>query len=165
MGYRVAGYVKLAKLWEKHRTDAVIHHNQYFVERFAGEASYEFVGAYIDITGNKNIRQRPEMIHLLRDCQSGKVDVIYTQTKAYLAANSREFFYLLKFIFEMSHKIDIITEDTDYNINTIIDSENQVAELRKMVNRYSALNPDDYEKWKQEILSAIHAERRGNPNG
>jgi len=159
MAYLVAGYVKLAKLWEKNRKDAVILHNKYFADRFQGIVAFDFVGAYIDITGNKNIRQRPEMIRLLRDCMDGKVDVIYTQTKAYLAANSREFFYLLKFVFEIGRRIDIITEDTDYNINTIANAENQIAELRNMVNRYSALNPDDYDKWKQEILTAIRSER------
>lgn len=161
MAFRVAGYVKLAKLWEKNRVDAVLLHNQYFAERFRGEGNYDFVGAYIDITGNKNIRQRPEMIRLLRDCLAGRIDVIYTQTKAYLAANSREFFYLLKFIFEINRKIDIITEDTDYNINTIINAENQVSELQNMVNRYSALNPCDYDQWKDEIMTAISTKEEG----
>ena len=161
MAFRVAGYVKLAKLWEKNRVDAVLLHNQYFAERFKGEDNYDFVGAYIDITGNKNIRQRPEMIRLLRDCLAGRIDVIYTQTKAYLAADSREFFYLLKFIFEVGHKIDIVTEDTDYNINTIFNAENQIAELHKMVNRYSALNPGDYAQWKDEIMKAIRTQEEG----
>ena len=161
MAFRVAGYVKLAKLWEKNRVNAILLHNQYFAERFRGEDNYDFVGAYIDITGNKNIRQRPEMIRLLRDCLAGRIDVIYTQTKAYLAADSREFFYLLKFIFEMGHKIDIVTEDTDYNINTIFNAENQIAELHKMVNRYSALNPCDYSQWKDEIMKAISTQEEG----
>ena len=161
MAFRVAGYVKLAKLWEKNRVNAVLLHNQYFAERFRGEDNYDFVGAYIDITGNKNIRQRPEMIRLLRDCLAGRIDVIYTQTKAYLAADSREFFYLLKFIFELEHRVEIITEDTDYNINTIINAENQIAELHKMVNRYSALNPGDYAQWKDEIMKAISTQEEG----
>ena len=161
MAFRVAGYVKLAKLWEKNRVEAVLLHNRYFSKRFTGEDHYDFVGAYIDITGNRNIRQRPEMIRLLRDCLAGQIDVIYTQTKAYLAANSREFFYLLKFIFELEHRVEIITEDTDYNINTIINAENQVSELRNMVNRYSALNPDDYSEWKAEILKAISMQEEG----
>ena len=161
MAFRVAGYVKLAKLWEKKRIDAVLLHNQYFAGRFKGEENYEFVGAYIDITGNRNMRQRPEMIRLLRDCHAGRIDVIYTQTKAYLAANSREFFYLLKFIFELEHRVEIITEDTDYNIDTIINAENQVSELRNMVNRYSALNPGDYSEWKAEILKAISMQEEG----
>ena len=161
MAFRVAGYVKLAKLWEKNRDNAIMLHNQYFTERFQNEANYRFAGAYIDITGNKNIRQRPEMIRLLRDCRAGRINVIYTQTKAYLAANSREFFYLLKFIFEMGRRIEIVTEDTDYNINTIINAENQIAELHKMVNRYSALNPGDYAKWKDEIEKAISTKEEG----
>ena len=89
--------------------------------------------------------------------------IVYFSTvpKAYLAANSREFFYLLKFIFEMGRRIEIVTEDTDYNINTIINAENQIAELHKMVNRYSALNPGDYTKWKDEIEKAISTKEEG----
>ena len=149
------------KGYEASLDNAVMLHNQYFEERFRDENNYNFVGAYIDITGNRNIRQRPEMIRLLRDCLAGRIDVIYTQTKAYLAANSREFFYLLKFIFELEHRVEIITEDTEYNINTIINAENQVSELRNMVNRYSALNPGDYSKWKAEILKAIRMQEEG----
>ena len=48
MAFRVAGYVKLAKLWEKNRVNAILLHNQYFAERFRGEDNYDFVGAYID---------------------------------------------------------------------------------------------------------------------
>ena len=62
MAFRVAGYVKLAKLWEKNRDNAIMLHNQYFTERFQNEANYRFARAYIDITGNKNIRQRPAQI-------------------------------------------------------------------------------------------------------
>lgn len=162
MALRVAGYVKLAKLWEKNRINALNLHQQYFAEIFEDDPTHELVGVYVDITGNKNIRQRSEMIRLLHDCCHRRVDIVYTQTKAYLAANTREFFYLLKFLFDLDNRIDIVTEDTDYNIDTIRDAENQTAELKNLVNRYSALNPGDYERWKAEILAAISAKQGGH---
>lgn len=59
------------------------------------------------------------MLCLIRDCLEDKIDCISTQTKAYLAANTEEFFFLIYFLFTLPTKIDIITEDVDYNINTI----------------------------------------------
>lgn len=64
-----------------------------------------------------------EMVRLLKDCQFGYVDIIFTQTKGYLAANNREFCYLIKFLFSMTHRIDIITEDDSYNINTLVNDD------------------------------------------
>ena len=55
----------------------------------------ELVHVYIDITGNKNIWKRPGMLQLIKDCQSKKVNCIATQTKAYLAANTEDFFFII----------------------------------------------------------------------
>ena len=120
---RVAAYVKLAKLWERSRHDALAYQNQYYQMKFADNPNMQLVGVYVDITGKKEIRNRPEMLRLLRDCTSGKIDCIATQTQAYLAANSKEFFYLMKFVLELSPPIEIITEDSNYSI----------AEYRKQV--------------------------------
>ena len=50
---RVAGYVKLAKLWEKRREAAMPYHNQYYCEKYADSDRFELAGVYVDITGNK----------------------------------------------------------------------------------------------------------------
>ena len=63
----VAGYVKLAKLWEKNRDKAVEYHHKYYKDKYADDDSVELYDVYIDITGQKNIRKRPEMIRLLKD--------------------------------------------------------------------------------------------------
>lgn len=70
------------------------------------------------------------MVRLIMDCMDGKVDVIATQTRAYLAANAQEFCYLFNLL--RICKTDIITEDEEYNINTILNEENQVEELTRM---------------------------------
>jgi len=66
--YKVGGYVKLAKLWERSKDAAVAYHSSYYVEKFRDDADKRLVGVYIDITGNKEIYKRPEMVHLRSDC-------------------------------------------------------------------------------------------------
>lgn len=82
--YKVGGYVKLAKLWERSKDAAVAYHSSYYAEKFRDDADKRLVGVYIDITGNKEIYKRPEMVHLLKDCKKGAVNLIFSQTRAYL---------------------------------------------------------------------------------
>ncbi len=86
--YRVAGYVKLAKLWEKNKEAALSYHKRYYKEKCDKIPGWILQGVYVDITGQKLIYKRPQMLHLLKACQNGEVDCIAAQTKAYLAANS-----------------------------------------------------------------------------
>ena len=95
--YKVGGYVKLAKLWERSKDAAVAYHSSYYAEKFRDDADKRLVGVYIDITGNKEIYKRPEMVHLLKDCKKGAVNLIFSQTRAYLAANTCDFCFLLKY--------------------------------------------------------------------
>ena len=53
--YKVGGYVKLAKLWERSKDAAVAYHSSYYAEKFKDDADKKLVGVYIDITGNKEI--------------------------------------------------------------------------------------------------------------
>ena len=82
--YKVGGYVKLAKLWERSKDAAVAYHSSYYAEKFRDDADKRLVGVYIDITGNKEIYKRPEMVHLLKDCKNGSVNLIFSQTRAYI---------------------------------------------------------------------------------
>ena len=90
---KVAAYVKLAKLWERRKEAAIKNQYRYYTEKFQDDEQFELVDVYIDITGQKEIPNRPEMVRLLRDCMDGEIDVIATQTKAYLAANAADFCY------------------------------------------------------------------------
>lgn len=49
--YKVGGYVKLAKLWERSKDAAVAYHSSYYAERFRDDVDKRLVGVYIDITG------------------------------------------------------------------------------------------------------------------
>ena len=44
------------------RDKAVEYHNKYYSEKYANSDHYELHGVYIDITGQKHIKKRPEMI-------------------------------------------------------------------------------------------------------
>ncbi len=152
---KVAGYAKLAKLWEKRRSKAVSYHHKYYEEKFGDSDVYELADVYVDITGNKQIVKRIEMIRLLKDCMEGKVQCIATQTKGYLAADTREFCYLFKFMCDIGSGIHLITEDDNYNIDTVTNEDMQLQALLKMAKDYIALNPSDYESWQKSILTAI----------
>ena len=155
MKRRIAGYVKLAELWNKRRAQALAYHQDYFTKMFADSDTDVLVGTYIDITGNKSIKKRPQMIRLLSDCAAGKVDIIYSQTKGYLAANTREFCYLIKFLFELDTQVDILTEDFHYHMDTLDENDNQREELYRMASEYCHLTLSDYSAWKGEIQKAI----------
>ena len=154
---RYAGYVKLAKLWERSRDSAITYHRNYYADLVQSMPDATLADVYIDITGQKEIRNRKEMIRLLKDCRDRKVDCILTQTKAYLAANSREFCYLFRYLSDIPNRVDIVTEDEQYHINTIHNSDNQKEALLEMANSYIQFHPDDYIKWKQNIDNAIMA--------
>lgn len=152
---KVAGYVKLAKLWERKREESCRFHYKHFQEQFDGKEGYCLTGVYIDITGKKHIQQRTEMIRLLCACTAGKINCIAAQTKAYLAASPMEFFYLMRFLID-AH-IDVITEDVEYNINTITNEDHQIEAIYETALKFASLKRGDYESWRQGIEAAIEA--------
>lgn len=48
--YKVGGYVKLAKLWERSKDAVVAYHSSYYAEKFKDDTDKELFGVYIDIT-------------------------------------------------------------------------------------------------------------------
>ena len=152
---RAAGYVKLAKLWEKSKDKVIEVTSRYFVERYANDENISVQGIYIDITGNKNIYRRPEMVHLLRNCSMGQIDVICVQTRAYLAANTEELFFLLNYLFELEYRVDIKTDDNDRRIDTLLDSENQRTLQRNTAVQYVNIKKDEYKTWLGKLEKAM----------
>ena len=148
---RMAGYVKLAKQWERSKAEALLYHKEYYERKFEESEKYQLRDVYIDITGQKEIHHRPEMLRLLRDCALGKIDCITTQTRGYLAANTKEFCYLIKFLFDAEHLVDLITEDENYHIDTTMNDDHQREALLEMAGNYVNLNPPDYQAWCEQI--------------
>lgn len=153
--YIIGGYVKRAKLNLRNEKDIRAFHKKILETRFSGFEDGELVGVYIDITGYKEISKRPEMLRLMRDCAEGKVNLVFAETKGYLAANIRELCYWLHFMFNLNDRVDIITDDEQHNINTILNEEGQREALIKMAEDYIYLNPPDHQKWLSGVVSAI----------
>lgn len=151
---RCAGYVKLAKLWERKRDEAIEYHNAYYINKVEELENMELVDVFIDITGKKEIRNRSGMLRLLKSIKEGEVNCILTQTKAYLAANGREFCFLWKYLTEICPEINVVTEDLNYQINTIERQEDKES-LVRMANSYIALMPEEYTVWKKKVETAI----------
>ena len=154
--YLVGGYVKLAKLWERHQFQAFRYHNDYYKKKYADSTDSELIGVYIDITGNKQTYKRTHMVRLLRDCLLGKVNCIATQTKAYLAANTEELCFLLYFLFHLPVRIDIVSEDDPLQIDTIRNPDMQREALAKMADDYVALNMPAYSEWENKLREAMN---------
>ena len=153
--YRIGGYVKRAKLNLRNEKDIRAFHRGIYEKRFGGLSDSELVDVYIDITGYKEISKRPEMLRLMRDCADGKVNLVFAETKGYLAANTKEFCYWLHFIFNLDSPVEIITDDDQFNINTILNEDHQREALIKMAEDYIYLNPPDHQKWLSSVITAI----------
>ncbi len=153
--YRIGGYVKRAKLNLRNKEDVIAFHRGILERRFGRFDDGTLFDVYIDITGYKETYKRPEMLRLMRDCADGKVNLIFAETKGYLAANTREFCYWLHFIFNVEQRVDILTDDSQFNINTITNEERQREALEKMAEDYIYLNPPDHQRWLSKVVSAI----------
>ena len=95
------------------------------------------------------------MIQLLMECRAGHVNCIATQTKAYLAANTEDLFFLIHYLFHLQHRIDIVTEDPQYNINTIANEESQRESLTAAAAKYAKVESSRYVAWLNEISAAM----------
>lgn len=153
--YSVAAYVKLAKLWEKNKEQAMEYHKTYYAEKYLNAENYKLYDVYVDITGQKQIYKRPQMLRLLNDCAEGKVNCIASQTKAYLAANGREFCYFLKLAWELNPELEVVTEDDNYHMDTIENREHQKQALKKMSDDFIRLDIKSYEDWKKKVLDGM----------
>lgn len=155
--YFVAGYVKLAKLWEKNRIQALAYQRNYYFHKYSANDGFILYDVYVDITGQKQIYKRSEMVRLLKDCADGKINCIASQTKAYLAANGQEFCYFLKLLWELNPEMEVITEDDNYHIDTIKNAEDQKQALKKMSDDFIRLDNKAYQDWKKKIMAKIDA--------
>ena len=153
--YKVGCYVKRAKLNLRNGDDVKAYHRGYFEKRFCDLSDCILVDVYIDITGSKEISTRPEMLRLLRDCATGRVNLIVSETKGYLAANMKEFCYWTNYVFNLDNRVDLICYDAKFPINTILNIEHQREALTKMAEDYIYLNPPEHQRWMSNVVSAI----------
>ena len=62
---------------------------------------------------------------------------------------------MIHFLASLDKKIEIVTEDESYNINTAKNIDSQKEALQKMAEDYIALNPQDYVEWYSDVKNAI----------
>ena len=152
----VAGYVKNALLWKNRNPEEMIAYNRfYFEEQLSEMENMELVDVYVDVTGHKETYKRPEMVRLLKDITEGKVNMIYSRTSGYIAANVNELCMLMEFLFEQDEMVDIYTEDEDYQFDTITNPDHQIEELRRMALSHCTLYRKAYEEWKAKLLGQM----------
>lgn len=154
--YKVGGYVKNALLWRNRNPEEMIAYNRaYFEKQIHDYEDAELVDIYIDVTGYKETYKRPEMVRLIRDVLSGRINLIYSRTSAYIAANANELCMLMQFLFEQKEMVDLYTEDPDYQFNTIDNTDNQVEELRRMAKAYCEVYKTEYSEWKAKLEAQL----------
>ncbi len=154
--YKVGGYVKNALLWRNRNPEEMIAYNRaYFEKQIQDYEDAELVDIYIDVTGYKETYKRPEMVRLIRDVLSGRINLIYSRTSAYIAANANELCMLMQFLFEQDEMVDLYTEDPDYQFNTIDNTDNQVEELRRMAKAYCEVYKKEYSEWKTKLEAQL----------
>ena len=88
------------------------------------------------------------MVHLLKDCKNGSINLIFSQTRAYFAANTCAFCFLLKYLFDLPMRVDIVTDDDDQRIDTILDVDNQRQSLKDLAEKYTSIRRKDYLEWR-----------------
>lgn len=60
---------------------------EYYRELLSRDPGLELVGIYADRGSGRSIRQRPGFRQLLRDCEAGKIDVVYTKSVSRFSRN------------------------------------------------------------------------------
>ncbi|WP_270474446.1 recombinase family protein [Clostridium cochlearium] len=84
---RVAAYARVSTSKETmiHSLSAQVSYYSEFIQK---NKSWKYVGVYADeaLTGTKE--QRPELQRLLKDCRSGKIDMVITKSISRLARNT-----------------------------------------------------------------------------
>lgn len=100
------------------KSDAQIHsyeyQNEYWQKVISANPLYEFDGIYADkgISG-RAIAKRPQLLKLLKDAKSGKVDVIFTKSVARFARNTEELLTMVRELRDKGVKVFFEKENID----------------------------------------------------
>lgn len=58
------------------------------------------------------------------------------------------FCFLLKYLFDLPMRVDIVTDDDDQRIDTILDFDNQRQSLKDLAEKYTSIRRKDYLEWR-----------------
>lgn len=86
---RAAVYVRVSTAMDMQDGSYEVQ-SEYFENLIKNDPTLEFVGVYGDHKSGRNMRKRPELQRLLKDCKAGLVDVIYCKSISRFSRNMRE---------------------------------------------------------------------------
>lgn len=86
---RAAVYVRVSTTMDMQDGSYEVQ-SEYFENLIKNDPTLEFVGIYGDHKSGRNMRKRPELQRLLKDCKAGLVDVIYCKSISRFSRNMRE---------------------------------------------------------------------------
>lgn len=86
---RAAVYVRVSTTMDMQDGSYEVQ-SEYFENLIKNDPTLEFVGVYGDHKSGRNMRKRPELQRLLKDCKAGLVDVIYCKSISRFSRNMRE---------------------------------------------------------------------------
>lgn len=83
---RAAAYCRVSTRTEM-QDGSLLWQQEYYRELFSKSADLELADIYADQGSGRSIRRRPRFRQLLRDCEAGKIDVVYTKSISRFSRN------------------------------------------------------------------------------
>ena len=59
--------------------------------------------------------------------------------------------FLLQYLFDMPMRVDVVTDDDDQRIDTILDVDNQRQSLKELAEKYTSIRRKDYLEWRIRV--------------
>ena len=117
---RVGCYVRVSTQHEDQKSSIAIQ-RQHFLSQAARHEDWEFAGIYCDVVSGTKKEKRPELQRLLKDCESGRVQLVLTKSISRFARNTTDLLMMVRsltacgaaIIFDREH-IDTRTMDSEF---------------------------------------------------
>ena len=73
---------------------------------------------------------------------------LYPRVLNYLKVEKKIKMKNMKYLFDLPMRVDIVTDDDDQRIDTILDVENQRQNLKELAEKYTSIRRKDYLEWR-----------------
>ncbi len=140
---RVVAYTRVST-----KSEAQLHsfeyQNEYYKNKIEQNPNYEFCGIYADhgISG-RSIKKRSQFLQMIKDCNDGKIDIIYTKSVARFSRNTEE---LLDICANLREKeVRVIFEKE--NIDTYDSTSKLLLAIAAGVAEYDLKIISENQKW------------------
>ena len=106
---------------------------------------------YIDICGRAETAECPQMIRMIQDCMTGKIDCVFAESIMRVAPNMTTTLFWLYFLLHLDPKIEV---EIDLTFNTRASAEHR-QDIIKATESAVHSNYAKYAKWKEDVLNAV----------